>query len=86
MAIFLIVPTGMEAELERAIQEKLPKKYYRLPRGEYVVSFSGTSKDLSDALGITDGRSGLGLVASIGGYHGRAPNDLWEWLAQAAKA
>jgi hypothetical protein len=75
-------PTPPDAQIKQALEAKLPGKYYQMPKGEFVVSFTGTSKDLSDALGITDGTAGTAMVASISGYYGRAPNDLWEWIKQ----
>lgn len=86
MAVFLIVPTSHEAALAAAITAKLPGKYHMLPKGEYLASFVGTSKELSDLLGVTDGTGGLAVIASISGYNGRAPNDIWEWITQNWKS
>ncbi len=80
MAVFLIVPTIDSTALSGAIAAKFPGKFYKLPKGEWLVSYSGTSKTLSDELGISAGTSGNALVVSISGYFGRSANDMWEWI------
>jgi hypothetical protein len=81
MAIFMVVPTS-EGKIATKLQETLPGKFYLLPKGEFLVQYAGTSKDLSDFLGITDGANGAAVVASLSGYFGRAPTDIWEWMKQ----
>lgn len=83
MAVFMIVPTTQElTRLKAKLGESLPGQFYELPRGEFLVKYTGTSRQLSDDLGITDGVNGAAVVASLGGYYGRAPNDVWEWIKQ----
>jgi hypothetical protein len=82
MAVFIIIPTPPDAQIKQSLETKLAGKFYQMPKGEFIVSFAGTSKDLSDLLGITDGTAGTAMVASISGYFGRAPNEMWEWLKQ----
>jgi hypothetical protein len=50
----------------------------------FIVS-EGTAKDISDKLAITDGPVN-GLVVAVSGYYGRAPSNIWEWLAARVKA
>jgi len=84
MAIFLVVPTLPEfAGLKASIQNQQDKgliKFFELPRGEFFVSFKGTSQELSDVLQITDGTSGSAIVSSVGSYYGRAGTNIWEWV------
>jgi hypothetical protein len=40
-----------------------------------------TTKELSDALGITDGAVSAAVVVRVESYYGRANNDIWEWIA-----
>lgn len=83
MAVFMIIPTTQEQMgIRDKLSEVMPGHFYELPKGEFLVKFSGTSKQLSDDLGISDGKSGAAVIASLGGYYGRAPNDIWEWLKQ----
>lgn len=52
----------------------------------WLVSFKGTSIELSNLLGITSpsGKptSGIGsaMVTSIGSYYGLGSTSMWEWL------
>jgi hypothetical protein len=84
MAIFLVVPTLPEfAALKASIQSQQDAglvKSFELPRGEFFVSFKGTSQELSDVLKITDGTSGSAIVSSVGSYYGRAGTNIWEWV------
>jgi len=82
MAVFIVIPTATGQEVATSVQTKFPDKHFKLPRGEFLVSFAGTSKQLSDELGISDGTGGTGVVASLSGYFGRAPTDVWEWITQ----
>lgn len=83
MTIFAVIPTRDEhklAETLRSAEAAGQLAYLALPRGEYLVSFKGTSVELSNLLGITDGENGLGLVLAISSYYGRASTDTWEWV------
>lgn len=83
MAHFVIIPTGGDASrLDKTIVERLGNKGFKLPRGEWLVSFEGTSKQLSDDFGISDGAVGVSaVVLNFSGYFGRAGTDIWEWLS-----
>lgn len=49
---------------------------------QWFVSYKGTSKELSDLLGITSNNDGsTGIVVAISGYYGRAPTNVWEFVA-----
>lgn len=81
MNIFLVIPTfPLRPELGATIEAKFKDEFYKLPNGEWLVAFDGTTQGLSDELGITDGSNGTGIVAMMSGYYGRAPTDIWEWL------
>lgn len=79
MPIFAIIPMKDEHKLKNAMA-KASVTYLELPRGEYLVAFKGTSIELSNQLGITDGSSGLAIVIAVGTYYGRASTDIWEWV------
>lgn len=84
MAIFLVVPTGNDAQaLTSAIHSQQANdsiKYLELPHGEFFISFKGTSQELSDLLKITDGTSGSAVIVLAGSYYGRASANIWEWV------
>lgn len=83
MAVFMIVPTVHEpSQLKARLIDMFAGHFHELPKGEFLVKYTGTSRQLSDDLGITDGTNGAAVVASLGGYYGRAPNDVWEWIKQ----
>ena len=90
MPVFLVIPLSKEtAPLNAAVQSML-EEHSRHPlvndRG-WLVTYNGTSKELTNHLGITgqaDGdKSPIGpaIVAPISSYYGRGPNDMWEWLS-----
>lgn len=82
MATFIIVPTGGTNSLEFDLPREYENKAFRLPNGEWLVSYNGTSKQLSDELGISENQSSTAIVFNISGYWGRASNNIWEWLKE----
>lgn len=84
MAHFVIIPTttGDSSALDAAVSGKFGNKCLKLPRGEWLVSFDGTSKQLSDELQISAGEIGVpAAVLNYSGYFGRANKDIWEWIS-----
>ena len=90
MALFMVVALGQSAPLiDVAILQKFPTSFYKLEAGKWFISSTfQTSKELSDALGITSDPPMLpalgvatGVVVAIKGYYGRGPSDMWEWVA-----
>jgi hypothetical protein len=79
MAIFTVIPTKDDHKINQALTTA-GLNFYTLPRGEFLVSYKGTSIELSNLLGITDGSQGLAIVLAIGSYYGRASTDTWEWI------
>jgi hypothetical protein len=82
MPVFVIIPTSQAELVAGSLAARLPGNYYSLPHGEFLAAYAGTSKALSDYLGISEGTGGSAFIASLSGYHGRAPNEVWEWLKQ----
>lgn len=80
MANFVLIPISNKQTLEGKIKERFGNDAYPLPNGEWLVNYDGTSKQLSDEIGITDGKLGSTIVLNISGYWGRANRDIWEWL------
>lgn len=83
MAMFMIVPinnpAGIEVQLS-TLKASNGLDFIKLPVSGFMVSYHGTSQELSNLLGITEGASGTGVVASISSYYGRAPTDIWDWV------
>lgn len=83
MATFAIIPADKDHDsLDKAIAGKFGNKSFRLPQGEWFVSYDGTSTQLSNELGISDGAKGAAVVLNFSGYWGRAGKDIWEWLKE----
>lgn len=83
MAIFFVLPTGESDPIQKALQDKQSMgmvDFTKLPKNGFVVSYSGTTQELSNLLGVTDGSSAPGVVVAISSYYGRAPTTLWEWI------
>jgi hypothetical protein len=82
MTMFIVIPTTRDGEeLESALAEKFSEDYYRLPNGEWLVRYEGTSAELSTALEtFAIGVGGRAFVLAIGEYFGFAPANAWTWL------
>lgn len=81
MANFIVVPLSSgKVPLSTVIPEKFGTDCYCLQNGDWLISYPGTSKQLSDDLGITDGSNGNAVILNFTGYWGRASNDIWEWI------
>jgi hypothetical protein len=83
--IFAIISlvSDKQAQVTAAITSKFPTDHFQAaPDGRlFFVSSSGTAKDVSDALGITEGNLGSVIVVGVTGYFGRAPVNTWEWIS-----
>jgi hypothetical protein len=82
MATLVVIPDNEQSVLTLGaiIQSEFGNKALKLPRGEWLVVFDGTSQQLSDKLKITEGASGTGVVLNFNGYFGRTNKSVWEWI------
>lgn len=89
MAIYLLTPLASNAaRVREAINHHLQSKnvYELQNEAGYLVSYPGTSIELSNELEITGQPKGAPapwgsvLITSVGSYYGRGPTDMWEWL------
>ena len=90
--IFIIVSKHPENDdgITKAIGAALPDNFYEIGRGQWLVSFDGTSKELfshvfPDNMTLLTRQGGL-IVLGTTGYWGRSPTDTWEWLASRSGA
>lgn len=87
MAVFAIVATSAPHLLKAAVTAQYGASHYEFSSNVWFVSDTGTTKDVSDKLGIADGKVGaLGAVLLISGYSGRATASAWTWLQQFPEA
>jgi hypothetical protein len=78
--LFAVLSQGNPDTLARSIEKHFPDDSYAFGRGQWLVLARGTTKGLSDKLGISDGLVGPGIVLSVNNYFGWADADIWEWL------
>ena len=77
------VPPDEEELLQANLISLYPEKHLQAAPGLWFVSApNGTAKDVSDKIGLTEGKIKSGFVASVGGYYGRLAPYIWEWLVK----
>lgn len=79
---------GAKQEKERieALTEKIrevgAKVYDRARPSLWLVTYDGTTHELSEALGLGNDESlGTAVVIPVTAYSGYAQTDLWEWIS-----
>ncbi len=82
MSIFAIIlqPNPNSGNLPGVIAREYKEDHLQLGQNEWLVADSGTSKEVSDKLGITDGKNGAAVVLEVSSYYGRANNNIWSWI------
>jgi hypothetical protein len=81
MALFLITPISDPKKVMESVKENFPSDYFQINgTNSLLVHSSGTTKELSDRLKITEGENGTGIVVSFLNYYGRGQTDMWEWI------
>lgn len=89
MTVYLITPLDHNADrVGQVLKQALkPEDFYEVQSSAgWLVSFKGTSMELSNLLGITSpqgkpvGGPGAAMVTSIGSYYGLGSTSMWEWL------
>ncbi len=72
--------------LKASVEKHIAKEdRYKLQNDAgWLIRFSGTTVELSNALEITGPAPatpiGSTVVVLMSGYYGRGPTDMWEWL------
>lgn len=91
MAIYLVTPlSSNHDQLGQALHRVAPVPGDVLElqhRAGYLVSYAGTSVELSHQLGITSPEKGAppsdigpALVTAVSSYYGLGSTAMWEWL------
>lgn len=88
MPIFLVTPLGHNSDrLGDAVRRQFqPGDCFEIQaRAGWLLSFPGTTIEVSNLLGLTgdsmgDPPLGSAMVTTIGSYYGRGPATMWEWL------
>lgn len=88
MPIYLVTPLEGNADrVARAIASHADLDSMEMQnKTGYLISFKGTTVELSNKLGITvpnnpaSNTVGSAVVTSVTSYFGRGPTAMWEWL------
>ena len=88
MAFFIVIPTTSDSSNLATKIEEADLKNYKLPQGEWMVAYDGTSRELSGVLGITVADENKSdnpvnvpaIVVSTNGHWGYTDNSVWEWI------
>ncbi|MTI11557.1 hypothetical protein [Sansalvadorimonas verongulae] len=65
MSTFIIIPVGGTTNLDQTLPQQFGNKALRLPNGEWFVSYDGTSRQLSDDIGISESTTGSAIVLNF---------------------
>jgi len=87
MPIFTVATKHEENDdfIKSRIELLFPEDHYDVGRGQWLVAFGGTAKDLYLRIAVPDGDNPYTLkgttVFGIAGYFGLTSRDMWEWVA-----
>ena len=86
MAIFVVFRVSNPAKMGEAITRHFPNNNLSLKDDEWLISYSGTVKEVSDKLELVPGgQNGAAMVFSMASYFGTAEPNVWEWIRTKAE-
>lgn len=86
MATFVVISLEQDKDaFNKLIADKFGNASFRLDNGDWLVSYVGTSKQLSDDLDVTNGDKGSVIILNFNGYFGYAKNSIWEWINEFSR-
>jgi hypothetical protein len=81
MSVFAVIATVNPAGVKAAIVAQYGLNHYEFAPNAWFVSDGGTTKIVSDKLGITEGSDNYqACVLKFSAYSGRAAATAWTWL------
>ena len=82
MSIYAVIPLDENRSLDAVVKSIDESAYVHYSPRIYLVSYTGTSADLAEAVGFRkeSENASLGVVLKISYYNGLANTDMWEWL------
>jgi hypothetical protein len=87
MAIFAVFRVADPLKMNAAMHSAFPENHVQVGPGEWLVSASGTAKDISDKLGVTgETTTGAAIIFSMANYYGRATTEIWDWIKSKAES
>ena len=91
MGIFVIFRVSNPELMRASLVRTYPNDHLEVHAGEWILSASGTAKEVSDKLGVTTGTPaatpvGTAMIFSMSSYFGRATTEIWDWIKVKAEA
>jgi hypothetical protein len=87
MSVFVIIGSVNPNFIAEAVVRQYGANHYQLTSNAWFVPDNGTTKDVADKLGITNGAIGAqGVILKFDGYSGWASAEAWKWLASQSGA
>jgi hypothetical protein len=83
MPVFVIIRQKSQNsdKLPAAIERTYAGNNMQISDEAWLVSAKTASpKEVSDALGVTDGSNGTAIIVEFDSYFGRAPTNIWAWI------
>ena len=87
MALYAIIALSEPEKLKQAVITQYGANHYEFGRSTWFVADDGSSKQVSDRLGLTNGGIGsTGVVLLFTAYSGWGPPGAWAWLQERGSA
>jgi hypothetical protein len=81
MPVFVVIGTVNPEAIKTAVVAQYGANHFEFSPTAWFVSDTGTTKDISDKLGITTGVGDVqGAVLRFDAYSGRAAATAWTWI------
>lgn len=82
MSTYIIILDAPSEEAWQAVRDHWRHRHYIMNDYAALVTPEETTltKDISQTVGITEGKNASGLVVELGHYHGFSDRALVEWL------
>ena len=77
MAIFAVIQTRESPKLAENIHKM---SNLEVAKDAWLVSFAGTTNDLSEQLEVDSGKAGSAIILKVATYSGRTVPSTWDWL------
>lgn len=85
MTVFVVTArAATKADIEAAINRVFEDKFFKFNDLTWFITAKGTSKAISDQLGVKNGGiSGVVVAPISGAYYGVASTAFWDWIRAA---
>ena len=83
MPVFVVIVTRGAAEVGRDIAALPDTSSYEIKEDTWLVDFKGTTRELSERIGIrgSESTARAGISFAIDNFSGKHARDVWEWLS-----